>query len=352
MKSIGVCLLFALVAAQPALSQQRKTDRERDGLSGEVYAVRESHNFPAGGAFTSHTTSYYDKNGNLTLKLEYAGGRMVKRRSFRYTGPDELVEKIEDGGVDPALGSTGPNPPPMQTIKHSLKYGVDGLLDEDSRFSEDGTLLEKAEFKYDRQGRLLTRRERVNRGDKAYSETTTFTYHGGAEPSSISYEPFPGHVTKETYSGYELDARGNWTKKQNSGTPKEIERTITYYTRETGEGIPMPGETAADALQPRPASLFEKIIIRRSGGVLQGLATRRVEPSYPPAARMGHITGQVVVEVRIDHQGDVVEAHALSGPQELQDASVAAAGRWKFQPTRLMGVPVDVIGTITFHFEM
>jgi TonB family protein len=93
-------------------------------------------------------------------------------------------------------------------------------------------------------------------------------------------------------------------------------------------------------------------VIRKSGGVLQASATRRVEPAYPPLAKAAHISGSVVVELTIDETGDVVRAQVISGHPLLKDAAVEAALGWKFQPTMLQGVPVKVVGTITFNFSL
>jgi TonB family protein len=93
-------------------------------------------------------------------------------------------------------------------------------------------------------------------------------------------------------------------------------------------------------------------VIRKSGAVLQGVATRRVEPVYPPLAHAAGVTGTVVVEVTIDEAGNVISAVPLSGHELLRDASVAAAMGWKFMPTKLEGKLVKVIGTITFNFQM
>lgn len=92
-------------------------------------------------------------------------------------------------------------------------------------------------------------------------------------------------------------------------------------------------------------------LIRKSGDVLQGSAIRRVEPVYPPLAKAAQISGSVVVEVTIDEAGNVMNARAISGHPLLKDAAVTAARGWKFQPTRLSGTPVKVIGTITFNFN-
>ncbi|HVG21152.1 MAG TPA: TonB family protein [Blastocatellia bacterium] len=93
-------------------------------------------------------------------------------------------------------------------------------------------------------------------------------------------------------------------------------------------------------------------IVRKSGGLLQGSVTRRVEPVYPPLAKAAQVSGAVVVEVTLDEEGNVISARAISGHPLLKDAAVAAAREWKFSETKLRGEPVKVVGTITFNFML
>jgi protein TonB len=155
---------------------------------------------------------------------------------------------------------------------------------------------------------------------------------------------------------YELDSRGNWTTRREQDSGSVVKRTIAYYAPETGSSAQpsaagIPGETPNDPLQPTPLSGLPKVL-RRTGQATRNSAIRRVEPAYPMSARSAHITGSVVVEVRIDHSGTVVDAKAINGPRELQDAAVEAARQWRFQPTSIGGVRVDVVGTLTFNFMM
>ena len=87
-----------------------------------------------------------------------------------------------------------------------------------------------------------------------------------------------------------------------------------------------------------------------SGGVLNGKAIHLVQPPYPPIARSAHASGQVVVQVLIDENGNVVAAHATSGHPLLQAAAVNAARSSKFTPTKLSGQPVKVNGVIIYNF--
>ena len=98
---------------------------------------------------------------------------------------------------------------------------------------------------------------------------------------------------------------------------------------------------------PTPPSLKGLTV---SGGVLNGKAISKPEPTYPAVARAAHATGMVTVQVTVDETGNVVSANAVSGHPLLQAAAVAAARQAKFTPTRLGGQPVKVTGVLTYNF--
>jgi TonB family protein len=102
---------------------------------------------------------------------------------------------------------------------------------------------------------------------------------------------------------------------------------------------------------PPQASLSPKKITV-SGGVLQGKATRKVQPAYPALARTGRASGAVQVQVTISESGEVINARAISGHPLFRAAALQAAKQWRFKPTELSGVPVKTQGIITFNFDM
>jgi protein TonB len=87
-----------------------------------------------------------------------------------------------------------------------------------------------------------------------------------------------------------------------------------------------------------------------SGGVLNGKAISLPVPVYPSIARAAKASGTVVVQILIDEEGKVTEAHAVSGHPLLQNAAKEAALQARFPPTRLSGEPVKVTGVITYNF--
>ena len=83
-----------------------------------------------------------------------------------------------------------------------------------------------------------------------------------------------------------------------------------------------------------------------NGGMLNGKAIYLPVPEAPA----GDANGVVIVAILVDEQGSVVDARAVSGPQHLQAAAVAAARLARFSPTLLMGEPVKVNGTLSYNF--
>jgi TonB family protein len=101
-----------------------------------------------------------------------------------------------------------------------------------------------------------------------------------------------------------------------------------------------------------PAKEDDQDVVSRSEGVIRGNAIKRIVPEYPEQARSEHIEGDVVLEIKINEEGQVYSVEVQSGPKALWDACLKAASQWKFNPTVIEGKPVKVMGQITFRFTM
>jgi TonB family protein len=89
-----------------------------------------------------------------------------------------------------------------------------------------------------------------------------------------------------------------------------------------------------------------------TGQVLQGYATFKQQPSYPSIAKAERVQGTALIHVTIDENGVVSEAVRLCGHDYLVEASLVAAKRWRFQPTKVDGKPTKVQGVLTFNFTL
>ena len=92
--------------------------------------------------------------------------------------------------------------------------------------------------------------------------------------------------------------------------------------------------------------------VRISGGVMAGLRTAFVQPVYPPEAMAKHIAGTVALHALVSKEGTIEHLEIISGPVELQAASIEAVRQWKYKPYLLNGQPVEVDTVLTVNFNL
>jgi len=92
--------------------------------------------------------------------------------------------------------------------------------------------------------------------------------------------------------------------------------------------------------------------VRVSSGVSQGLLITKVALEYPEEARQAHIQGTVILQVRIDKEGNVVSLELISGHPMLAATAIAAVRQWKYRPYLLNGEPVEVDTQVLVNFVL
>jgi len=78
------------------------------------------------------------------------------------------------------------------------------------------------------------------------------------------------------------------------------------------------------------------------------------QPQYTQQARQAEIEGQVKVQVTVDESGKVIAAQVVGGGlgYGLDEAALAAAKRWTFEPATKCGNPVVGTATLPFGFHL
>lgn len=79
---------------------------------------------------------------------------------------------------------------------------------------------------------------------------------------------------------------------------------------------------------------------------------KKVPPVYPQKAKRARVQGTVRLEVVISKTGTVLSVRRISGHPLLVPAAMGAVKQWKYQPVRLVGVPVEVITTADVNFTL
>lgn len=75
-------------------------------------------------------------------------------------------------------------------------------------------------------------------------------------------------------------------------------------------------------------------------------------PVYPDLARTARVEGTVILEATIDETGAVTNVKVLRSIPLLDRAATDAVRQWRYTPTRLNGVPVPVVMTVTVTFTL
>jgi len=92
--------------------------------------------------------------------------------------------------------------------------------------------------------------------------------------------------------------------------------------------------------------------LRVSQRVMAGRIVHRVDPVYPPEAKLNRIRGDVLLQTTIGKDGRIHDVKVVSGPKELIDAAVGAVEQWRYRPFLVKGEPVEVKTTIKIRFQM
>lgn len=92
--------------------------------------------------------------------------------------------------------------------------------------------------------------------------------------------------------------------------------------------------------------------VRVGSGVEAPRKLTYVVPRYPDLARRAGVEGVVVLQCVVDPAGHVAEVEVLQGHPLLNASAVEAVRQWRYAPTRLNGIPVAVVMTVTVQFRI
>jgi TonB family protein len=129
------------------------------------------------------------------------------------------------------------------------------------------------------------------------------------------------------------------------------EAATAATTVEGVAGTARPGEVASPPPPPPPPPPPGPVRVGYAG-IRPPLKTYHVNPTYPAEAREAGLQGVVILDATIDTNGTVRNLEVLRSVPGLDEAAMAAARQWRFEPPLLNGQPVDVVMTLTINFTL
>jgi protein TonB len=102
--------------------------------------------------------------------------------------------------------------------------------------------------------------------------------------------------------------------------------------------------------QTAPVARAQPYRIRVNEDVQKAKLVHTVFPMYPPVSYK-RMDGTVVLHIVIGKSGAVKSAKYVSGPANLMNSAVNAVLQWRYEPTLMKGVPVEVDTTVSVLFS-
>ncbi len=96
----------------------------------------------------------------------------------------------------------------------------------------------------------------------------------------------------------------------------------------------------------------EEVLTAGGEGVPVPKKTKHVQPVYPAEALAQGIRGIVILDIVVDGRGKVAATSVLRSVAGLDEAAIAAARQWEYEPTKVDGKPVSVRLTVPITFSL
>ena len=109
------------------------------------------------------------------------------------------------------------------------------------------------------------------------------------------------------------------------------------------------GVSAAGAA---PLFAQEEPLAAGSEGIPVPKKTKHVQPTYPQEALAQGVRGIVILDIVVDTQGKVETTSVVRSVPGLDEAAIAAARRWEYEPTKVSDKPVRVRITVPITFAL
>lgn len=122
----------------------------------------------------------------------------------------------------------------------------------------------------------------------------------------------------------------------------EIEGVLSGIPGSPNGLIPLSDPRTRGPEPARDDHRFETPRVIHWSHIDRAMLIRRVEPIYPPLARQIHREGRVEMHARIATDGTIQSLEIVSGDPMFYQSAKEAVIQWRYKPTILNGLPVEI----------
>jgi TonB family protein len=138
-----------------------------------------------------------------------------------------------------------------------------------------------------------------------------------------------------------------------SNAPQDASAKEAVSTEsEPSLSAPIAGQIDLSAIHLPGSPANPSLAVRLSTGITGGKLIKRVEPTYPEAAKVRGVQGDVILSAHVGADGSVKSVRTVKGNPLLASAAREAVRHWQYQPMKLNGSPVEMDTTVTVEFKL
>ena len=314
-------------------------------------------------------THRYDAEGRRSESLRYdENGKQTGKIGYRYDSAGRLIEKLSYIAE-------------MQNGKAVFGYDEAGRESSFIAYNSKGDIPNQIISQYDDKANSVQRSRSGLKGDLEGTTVTTYNTKGdvtvilhhrpNGSPAwkwEFEYDD-KGNVIKEQFANkaslsvwvyaYEYDSMGNWTKKSRSQLFDDRGKLTPYLSGITFRSFKYYSKTNITQAIPEPQEpgVVKDAVLSMTASEIRPLNAGAALASTHTPDSLGRpiATGTLQVEMTIDIEGNVEAAKVISGgdmfsggPGELERKMMKRT----YKPVLLNGVPVKVVDTMSFKFEV
>ena len=97
---------------------------------------------------------------------------------------------------------------------------------------------------------------------------------------------------------------------------------------------------------------FAQGAVKVEGDMKPPKLIKEVRPVYPEVARLAEVQGVVILSVKADEKGQVVDVIVLRSIPLLDQAAIDAVRQWVYEPTIIDGKAAPIVFTVTVRFQL